>query len=255
MKFAAEVSIIVSSIPMPKRAPSFLEIGKSDDIPVLSESMARQTNEESRRVFSGKLPFRTTAENHKRIYHAATQEGMSINAWMDRALQKAAQTKLTNQTAPGKVISTEISELMQRDLQCFIRLIDQVQPHLTRQTANDAVIWLSHVDKLIQDVNRLQESLAMPCTFFSAYLTRTIMPELVRHKDLPPERLFLILLARMFDAFAQESQSDKQLDSQILTNLIHCLWHLKDQLKSKDIPQLFELLLQVSQQLETLEDR
>lgn len=40
--------------------------------------------------FSGKLPFRTTPEHHRRIFLAATKAGKSINAWMEEVLVDAA---------------------------------------------------------------------------------------------------------------------------------------------------------------------
>jgi hypothetical protein len=221
----------------------------------VNRSLNPQAIEDSRRTFSGKLPFRTTPEIHEQIYHAATQAGMSINAWMDKALQAAAQHKLPTSASSEETISDDFSQLLRHDIQGFIRLVDQVQPHLKRQTATDAVIWLSHVQKLIQDFDQLQANLTMPRIHFSAYLRQAIMPELLVHQNLSPDRLFLTLLARMFDTFAQQSQSDKQLDIRILTNLIDGLNHLKEQLKGMDISKLFELLLHASQQIEPLEDR
>ncbi len=42
--------------------------------------------EEPDKPFSGKLPFRTTPENHRKIFIAAKKTGKSINAWMDEIL-------------------------------------------------------------------------------------------------------------------------------------------------------------------------
>lgn len=41
--------------------------------------------------FSGKLPYRTTPEIHRRIYLAATKAGKSVNAWMDEVLAQKAK--------------------------------------------------------------------------------------------------------------------------------------------------------------------
>jgi predicted HicB family RNase H-like nuclease len=41
-------------------------------------------------AFSGKLPFRTTPERHRKLFIAATTAGKSINAWMDEVLPQAA---------------------------------------------------------------------------------------------------------------------------------------------------------------------
>jgi predicted HicB family RNase H-like nuclease len=50
--------------------------------------------QEPDKPFSGKLPFRTTAEHHRLIYLAATKAKKSINAWMDEVLLKAAEEAL-----------------------------------------------------------------------------------------------------------------------------------------------------------------
>lgn len=46
------------------------------------------------RPYSGKLPFRTTPEHHRKIALAAAQTGKSINAWMDEVVTRAADTVL-----------------------------------------------------------------------------------------------------------------------------------------------------------------
>ena len=46
------------------------------------------------RPYSGKLPFRTTPEHHRKIALAAAQTGKSINAWMDEVVTQAADTVL-----------------------------------------------------------------------------------------------------------------------------------------------------------------
>ena len=48
-----------------------------------------ELGEETDRPFSGKLPFRTTAERHRQIYLAAKQANKSINSWMDDVLAEA----------------------------------------------------------------------------------------------------------------------------------------------------------------------
>ncbi|RUR72623.1 antitoxin HicB [Chlorogloeopsis fritschii PCC 6912] len=50
-----------------------------------------ESGEEPNKPFSGKLPFRTTPENHRKIFIAASKAGKSINGWMDEILTKAAE--------------------------------------------------------------------------------------------------------------------------------------------------------------------
>jgi predicted HicB family RNase H-like nuclease len=46
------------------------------------------------RPYSGKLPFRTTPEHHRKIALAAARMGKSINAWMDEVVTQAADATL-----------------------------------------------------------------------------------------------------------------------------------------------------------------
>jgi predicted HicB family RNase H-like nuclease len=50
-----------------------------------------ELGEEPDKPFSGKLPFRTTPENHRQIYLAAKKANKSINAWMDEILTKETE--------------------------------------------------------------------------------------------------------------------------------------------------------------------
>ncbi|WP_200817586.1 type II toxin-antitoxin system HicB family antitoxin [Calothrix rhizosoleniae] len=58
-------------------------------------AFCEELGEEPDKPFSGKLPFRTTPENHRRIFIAAKKAGKSINSWMDEVLTNAAK-KVTN---------------------------------------------------------------------------------------------------------------------------------------------------------------
>lgn len=51
----------------------------------------QELGEQPNKPFSGKLPFRTTPENHRKIFVAANKAGKSINGWMDEVLTKAAE--------------------------------------------------------------------------------------------------------------------------------------------------------------------
>jgi predicted HicB family RNase H-like nuclease len=50
----------------------------------------QELGQEPDKPFSGKLPFRTTPEHHRKVFLAATKAGKSINAWMDEVLTQAA---------------------------------------------------------------------------------------------------------------------------------------------------------------------
>lgn len=51
----------------------------------------KELGQEPDKPFSGKLPFRTTPEHHRKIFIAAKKAGKSINTWMDEVLTKAAE--------------------------------------------------------------------------------------------------------------------------------------------------------------------
>lgn len=56
----------------------------------------QEIGQEADKPFSGKLPFRTTPERHRKLFIAATKAGKSINAWMDEVLSQAADERLDN---------------------------------------------------------------------------------------------------------------------------------------------------------------
>lgn len=49
-----------------------------------------ELGQEPDKPFSGKLPFRTSPDHHRKIFIAAQKAGKSINAWMDETLTQAA---------------------------------------------------------------------------------------------------------------------------------------------------------------------
>ncbi|CDN10438.1 HicB protein [Richelia intracellularis] len=52
-------------------------------------AFCQELGEEPDKPFSGKLPFRTTPEKHRKICLAAKKNGKSINAWMDEVVSNA----------------------------------------------------------------------------------------------------------------------------------------------------------------------
>ncbi|MDQ6834274.1 MAG: type II toxin-antitoxin system HicB family antitoxin [Chloroflexota bacterium] len=63
---------------------------------------AAENGFEPNRPYSGKLPFRTTPEHHRKIALAAAQTGKSINAWMDDVVTQAADTVLDGRSLETK---------------------------------------------------------------------------------------------------------------------------------------------------------
>ena len=54
----------------------------------------KELGEDPDKPFSGKLPFRTTPEHHRKIFIAATKAGKSINSWMEDVLADAADNAI-----------------------------------------------------------------------------------------------------------------------------------------------------------------
>lgn len=54
-------------------------------------AFCQEMGQDPDRPFSGKLPFRTTPDVHRRIFIAAKTSGKSINAWMEETLERAAR--------------------------------------------------------------------------------------------------------------------------------------------------------------------
>jgi predicted HicB family RNase H-like nuclease len=64
----------------------------------------QELGKEPDRPFSGRLPFRTTPERHRKIFLAAKLAGKSINAWMDDTLAEAAERALRDRDAPAQAV-------------------------------------------------------------------------------------------------------------------------------------------------------
>lgn len=101
--------------------------------------------------FSGKLPFRTTPEVHKAIYLAASKDGKSINAWMERVLKRAVDTKGKSYETVGALIETE--ENLEKFLKQVSDSLVDTDP-LTKENFIDALerllIGLEEISPFIQ---------------------------------------------------------------------------------------------------------
>ena len=64
----------------------------------------QELGKEPDRPFSGRLPFRTSPERHRKIFLAAKLAGKSINAWMDDTLAEAAERALRDRQEPAQAV-------------------------------------------------------------------------------------------------------------------------------------------------------
>lgn len=61
-----------------------------DDYLEFCEELGRKPN----KSFSGKLHYRTSPEQHRKLYIAAHKSGQSINTWIDRVIAEAVEKEL-----------------------------------------------------------------------------------------------------------------------------------------------------------------
>ena len=73
-------------------------------------NLSQKRGKEPEKSFSGKIPFRTTAEIHQSIYKAAQLEKKSVNAWMNTTLAEAAQKILADAEQVPSVTSATVQE-------------------------------------------------------------------------------------------------------------------------------------------------
>jgi predicted HicB family RNase H-like nuclease len=64
----------------------------------------QELGKEPDKPFSGRLPFRTTPERHRKIFLAAKLAGKSMNAWMDDTLAEAAERVLQDRAEPAQAV-------------------------------------------------------------------------------------------------------------------------------------------------------
>jgi predicted HicB family RNase H-like nuclease len=77
-------------------------------------------NQRPEKPFSGNIPFRTTPENHYRIYMAAKLADKSISAWMREVLAAAAQQAIAA-AEEGEVVLPSVTEPSAERLANLIR--------------------------------------------------------------------------------------------------------------------------------------
>ena len=62
--------------------------------------ICQKQGREPDKPFSGRLPYRTNSDTHRKIFIAAKKAGKSINAWMDEVLREAADKSINTKQKP-----------------------------------------------------------------------------------------------------------------------------------------------------------
>ena len=113
----------------------------------------RQEKIEPEKPFSGRLPFRTTSENHRMIYRAATQAGKSINAWMEDALKESAHKASSRSPNEDAEPPSPSVQTLLEDRNGVAQLVNSVSPFLKTP---DSVQLLSRLEKLVIGLDAVQ---------------------------------------------------------------------------------------------------
>jgi len=113
----------------------------------------KQEKIEPEKLFSGRLPFRTTPETHRQIYLAATQAGKSINAWMEAVLSAAAQQNFGRSPNTDRESSSPSVRALLEERDGIARLGAAVGPFLR---TDNTVHLFSALEKLLIGLDAIQ---------------------------------------------------------------------------------------------------
>ena len=138
---------------------------------------------EPEKPFSGKLPFRTSPEIHRDIYVAANRADLSINAWMESVLSRAAQqigadeiseslefaepsiaeyqSLLTQLQAKISLLENAITPYLQLQPGIFEDLLNQIKPILTDKELPSLIERVDQISNRLSSI-RSQETLLLP---------------------------------------------------------------------------------------------
>jgi HicB family len=145
------------------------------DLPLLDQGgpVDTQPEEKRERSFSGKLPFRTTEDNHRNIYLAAQNAGVSINAWMEDVLSKAAQAQLSNE--PSDAPLQPIQHWIMENPQAIAGLVDDIKPLFKNQKMLTTFEFLNAFETLVSDWSKLKSHLKHPKTETAMQLAQAMV--------------------------------------------------------------------------------
>lgn len=149
------------------------------------------------KTFSGKLPFRTKPEVHERIYRAAKQSGLSINAWMEAATDKVAKEQL-EQGSNRKI--TDSSQLLQRLLEgrtsAIFDLVDCFKSRLKSQKTSASFEFISAIEELLLGWETVQQHLNPQEISTVSDLVQAVSP-LLPHQSSEDAVEFFAAIARL----------------------------------------------------------
>lgn len=159
--------------------------------------MALPADGKPEKTFSGKLPFRTKPEVHERIYLAAKQSGLSINAWMEAATDKVAKEQLEQ---GSDLQIADPSQLLQRLLggrtSAIFDLVDQCKSRLKSQKTSASFEFIGAIEKLLLGWETVQHLLNPQEISTVSDLVRSVNP-LLNHQDSEEALQFFEAIAKL----------------------------------------------------------
>jgi uncharacterized protein (DUF1778 family) len=208
--------------------------------------------------YSGRLPFRTQPATHELIYRAAKKKGVSINSWMSTSLAQLAQWELERDPDEGSDSTGLAKQLMDRDPQVFLQLVDRVQQAIKPEGIQKALIWMSYVQALMQQFDRLQARIEVNRGSLANYLEDLLLPQIQDITGKTQNQNFLILLSITLQSLIAQSateqgRSRQVLDMEPLTEFIKMLEKLQYQFKSDSTRDLLLLIIAVAKALSATE--
>ncbi|MBD3886569.1 type II toxin-antitoxin system HicB family antitoxin [Phormidium tenue FACHB-886] len=117
-------------------------------------ALCKELGEEPDRTFSGRLPLRTTPDNHHLIYLAAAQAEKSINAWMEEVIIEAAQKATRsayNQPTVLPLEEYEQEQLLTRLEEKLNQLQAALKPYLKSNTPEVVEPCLAVLEPFLTD--------------------------------------------------------------------------------------------------------
>ncbi|NET36196.1 MAG: type II toxin-antitoxin system HicB family antitoxin [Cyanothece sp. SIO1E1] len=117
------------------------------------------------RPFSGKLPFRTTPDNHRAIYLAAAEAEKSINAWMEEILSRAA-IGLSTESPERAEDSPSVRYIIQE--KNIAELLDKISPFLLGRNPRSDSQLIVALEKLLVGLDAIRPLLKVELPHYDA---------------------------------------------------------------------------------------
>jgi HicB family len=118
------------------------------------KQQSEQIMRSSDKTWSGRLPFRTDPETHRKIALAAQQANQSINAWMEERISQAANDSLGYISSDTKIESGKIRYLIE-DQDAAVDLVENLAPFIKEDDPYAILRFSAALKKLLIGLDAL----------------------------------------------------------------------------------------------------